>query len=160
MLSALMFMSRVLMQMIPNIHLLGLFIASTTVAFRLKALIPLYLYVLIEGLFTGFALWWVPYLYVWIPLWGAFMLLGRLNIPKKAQTPIYMLVCGLHGLLFGVLYAPMQAILFGLSLQGMIAWIIAGIPFDIIHAIGNAASGVLIVTLSTLLKKLNANQIK
>ena len=159
MLGAVMFMSRLLMQMIPNIHLLGLFVAATTLTFRANALIPIYLFVAIEGLFAGLAFWWIPYLYVWIPLWGAFMLLGRLNIPKKVQTPVYMVTSGLHGLSFGLLYAPLQALMFGLSFRGMIVWIIAGIPFDVIHAIGNIAAGTLIVTLSSLLKRLSANHV-
>ena len=159
MLGALMFLSKIIMQMVPNVHLLGLFVAAMTLTFRFRALIPLYLFVFLDGLLSGFALWWIPYLYIWLPLWGAFMILGKLNLPKKLQTPIYMLASGFHGLIFGVLYAPMQALLFGLNFQGMIAWIIAGIPFDVIHAIGNVVSGILIVTLSSLLKKLNRGAI-
>jgi len=101
----------------------------------------------------------VPYLYIWLPLWGAFMLLGKMNLPDKLKTPIYMLTSGFHGLIFGILYAPLQALLFGLNFYGMVAWIIAGIPFDIIHAIGNAVSGILIAALAALLKKLNNREI-
>ena len=157
MLAAVMFMSRLMMQMIPNIHLLGLFIAATTLTFRYKALIPLYLYIAIEGLFAGFSMWWMPYLYVWIPLWAAFMLIGKINLSIKWKTPICMAAAGLHGLSFGTLYAPMQALMLGLSFQGTIAWIIAGLPFDIAHAIGNTASGILILPMALLLKRLNAN---
>jgi len=40
----------------------------------------------------------------------------------------------------------------------MIVWIIAGIPFDITHAISNLIASALIVPLAELLKKLD-NQI-
>jgi len=46
-----------------------------------------------------------------------------------------------------------------LSFNGMIAWIVAGIPFDVIHAVSNFAAATLIIPLSELLKKLNAQVI-
>ncbi|MCL1935477.1 MAG: hypothetical protein FWF57_03760 [Defluviitaleaceae bacterium] len=154
-LSSIMFISKLMMQIIPNITLLGLFISAMTLTFRAKALIPIYLYVLIEGLFTGFSLWWLPYLYIWLPLWCAFMFLGKLNIPKKLRTPIYMFTSGFYGLIFGILYVPLPILMFGLNFEGTITWIIAGIPFDLIHGIGNAISGILILTLSNFLNRLN-----
>jgi energy-coupling factor transport system substrate-specific component len=66
-----------------------------------------------------------------------------------------MILCALHGLSFGTLYAPAHALMFGLSFQGMIAWIIAGLPFDLIHAAGNLAAGTMIVPLAALLKRLD-----
>jgi energy-coupling factor transport system substrate-specific component len=157
MLAALMFAGRVAMQHLPNIHILGLIIAVTTLVFRRKALIPLYLYVLLEGLFSGFALWWVPYLYIWLPLWGVFMLLGRAKLPKRAKPFIFAAANALHGLAFGTLYAPLQAIMFGLSFHGMLAWIAAGFWFDILHAVGNAVGGMLIVPLEAAIRRLGTH---
>lgn len=57
-------------------------------------------------------------------------------------------------ILFGTLYAPAQAILFGLSFKGMIAWIIAGLPWDFVHGVSNFFCGILIVPIVTLLRKL------
>jgi energy-coupling factor transport system substrate-specific component len=65
----------------------------------------------------------------------------------------------LHGLSFGTLYAPANALFFRLSFNGMLAWIIAGLPFDVIHAIGNFAAATLIIPLAALLKKLDRGQI-
>ena len=65
-----------------------------------------------------------------------------------------MVVCSAHGFLFGILYAPAQAILYGLDFKGMIAWIIAGFPFDCIHGISNFFSGILIVPLISILTML------
>ena len=153
MLGALMFASKKLMEAIPNVHLVGLFLAVITVAFRTRALIPLYLYVFLDGLFGGFSLWWLPYLYVWTPLWGAIMLCPR-QISRKVKIALYAVLCGLHGFLFGVLYAPAQALLFGLDFGQTLAWIAAGFPFDAIHGISNLALGTLIVPLAELLEKL------
>ena len=110
-----------------NIHLLGMFTMAYTVVYRRRALIPIYVYVLLNGIFCGFAAWWLPYLYLWAILWGVTMLLPRGLRPRLA-VPMYMAVCGLHGLLFGTLYAPAQALLFGLSFRQMLAWIVAGRP--------------------------------
>jgi len=144
-----------MMQWIHGVHLLGLFIASMTLVYRVRALIPIYVYVMLDGLFSGFAFWWLPYLYIWLPLWGAFMLAGKLPLPRKIQVPLYMILCGLQGLFFGVMYAPAWALFAGLSFKGTIAWIIAGLPFDAMHAVAQVAAGALIIPMSELLKKLH-----
>ena len=126
--------------------------------YRKKALIPLYIYVFIQGVYGGFAAWWVPYLYVWTVLWGVTMLLPR-TLSRRQAMVLYPLVCGLHGLLFGVLYAPGQALMFGLNFKQMLAWIAAGAPFDLIHGVSNAVAGLLVVPLSDLLRKLEQKQI-
>lgn len=148
MLGAVMFCSKVLMEFLPNIHLLGALTVAYTIAFRKKALYPIYTYVFLDGLFAGFSTWWIPYLYIWTVLWAVVMLL-----PKKTNRLIYMLVCSMHGFLFGTLYAPAQAIIYGLSIQGMIAWIIAGLPYDCIHGISNFFVGIIIVPIVSLLRR-------
>lgn len=150
MLGAIMYMSKILMEWLPNVHLLGMLTMTYTLVFRKKALIPIYVYVFVNGLLAGFSLWWVPYLYIWTILWGVTMLLPQ-KMSNKMKTVVYMTVCGLHGMLFGILYSPAQAILFGLSFKGMIAWIVAGFYFDLIHCIGNCFASLLIIPLTSLL---------
>ena len=153
MLGALMYASKMLMEILPNIHLLGVFTIAFTVVYRKKALYPIYIYVLLNGLFSGFATWWIPYLYVWAVLWGITMLLPK-KMSGAVQTIVYMVVNACHGLLFGVLYAPVQALLYGLSFEGTLAWIAAGFPFDITHGISNLICGVLIVPIVHVLRRL------
>lgn len=152
MLGTMMYASKMLMEILPNVHLLGTLVVTLTVVYRKKALYPIYIFVMITGLLNGFATWWLPYLYIWTVLWGAVMLLPQ-NIPTKAKPIVYMAVCALHGFLYGTLYAPAQALLFGLNFQGMISWIVAGLPWDMIHGISNLCSGVLIYPLTLLLKR-------
>lgn len=153
MLGALMFCGKLIMEFVPNVHPLGMLVMCFTVVYRKKALIPILVYLILQGVYAGFNIWWIPYLYLWPLLWGATMLLPK-NIPAKIAIFVYPALCALHGLLFGTLYAPAQALMFGLSFKGMIAWIIAGFPYDVIHAIGNACAGLLVLPLSTLLKTL------
>ena len=153
MLGSILFISKLLMEWAPNIHLVGMLIMVYTLVYRKKALIPLYLYVFLMGLFYGFATWWIPYLYIWTVLWAVTMILPK-NMPKKIAIPVYMAVCGLHGLCYGILYAPAQALLFGLNFKGMRTWIAAGFVFDALHGLGNLAAGILIIPLVSLLTKL------
>lgn len=151
MLGAVMYASKMIMELLPNIHLLGTFIVAFTIVYRRKALYPIYIFVMLNGMFSGFATWWVPYLYVWTVLWAAVMILPK-NMNRKLEPVIYMIVCALHGFLYGVIYAPSQAILFGLSFEGMVAWIVAGLPFDMIHGISNFFCGMLIMPIVSVLR--------
>ncbi|MBR2297204.1 MAG: hypothetical protein IKA43_07370, partial [Clostridia bacterium] len=117
------------------------------------ALIPIYIYVVILGVFNGFSLWWIPYIYIWIFIWLFAMLIPK-GASFKLKGILSTVACGLHGILFGILYAPSQALLFGLDFQGMIAWIIAGLPWDVVHMCGNVACSLLVIPLYKLLLRL------
>lgn len=153
MLGALMFISKLVTELLPNIHLLGTLTVLYTTVFRKKALIPIYIFVLLTGVYAGFAMWWIPYLYLWAILWGMAMLLPR-NMTGGVATLVYAAVCSLHGFAYGTLYAPLQALMFGLDFEGMIAWIVAGLPWDLVHGVSNFALGLLVYPLSRLLNKL------
>lgn len=152
MLGVIMFISKYLTDLLPNIHFLGMLTMTYTIVYRRKALIPIYVFVMLIGIFNGFAMWWIPYLYIWTILWGITMLLPK-KMSKKVAIPVHAVVCALHGLCYGILYAPAQAIMFGLNFKGMLTWIATGFYFDIIHGIGNFALGFLIVPLAEALQK-------
>jgi energy-coupling factor transport system substrate-specific component len=154
MLGAIMYVSKLLMEWVPNVHLLGLLIVSSTLVYRARALFPIYVYVLLDGLFSGFAAWWLPYVYIWAALWGAAMLIPR-NLPKKFLVPLCMVVPAIHGFAFGTLYAPAQALLYGYSLKQAMAWIAAGFYFDLIHGISNFFMGILAAPLADLIKRVD-----
>lgn len=156
MLGALMYASKMIMEIAPNVHLLGVFTIAFTVVYGKKALYPIYIFILILGVFNGFATWWIPYLYVWTVLWAITMLLPK-KMPKKVRPIVYMVVNACHGFLYGTLYAPAQAILFGLSFEKMIAWIVTGLPFDFVHGVSNFLCGILIVPIISILLRLEQN---
>ena len=157
MLGTVMFCSKIIMEALPNIHLLGMLTMTYTIVFRKKALIPIYLYVMLNGLYAGFNAWWMPYLYIWTLLWAITMILPR-RMPKRVKCVIYPIVCCIHGIAFGALYAPAHALMFGMNFETMVAWIIAGLPWDFIHGIGNLFAGMLVVPLSELIEKLAKKQ--
>ena len=153
MLGSLMFCSKVIMEVLPNIHLLGMFVMVLTLTFRWRALIPIYIYVFLDGLHLGFSVWWVPYLYIWTILWAITMILPK-KMPKWLCYVVYPVVCSLHGFGFGILYAPAYSLFFNLDFPETLAWISTGVVFDVTHGISNFAVGLLIVPFSDLLKRL------
>ena len=151
MLGAIMYASKMIMEIAPNVHLLGTFVIAFTLVYGKKALYPIYVFVLLTGVYAGFATWWVPYLYLWTILWGVTMLLPK-NMPKKIKPLVYMMVCAMHGLLYGVMYAPAQAFFFGLNFEKTIAWIITGLPWDLVHGASNFFCGILILPIVRALR--------
>lgn len=154
MLGALMFAAKVAFEALPNIHPVAMLIMTYTVAYRAKALVPLYLFIILFGTLYGFSIWWLPYLYIWLVPWALTMLLPKKMSPKIASV-VYPLVCGFCGLTYGICYAPAQAILFHYDFATMCKWILAGLPFDALHGLGNLGMGLLVLPLSELLKRLN-----
>ncbi len=152
MLGALMYASKIALEFLPNVHLIAVFITAETVVYRKKALYPIYTFILLTGLLNGFGVWWWPYLYIWAVLWGAVMLLPK-NMPENVAPFVYMCVCALHGLLYGTLYAPYQALAFHLDFHGMLAWIAAGLPYDAIHGLSNFFCAMLVLPLVKVMKQ-------
>ncbi len=152
-LGAVLFAGKVAFEALPNIHPVTMLIIVYAVVFREKAFIPVGIFVAISGVFYGFSIWWLPQIYVWF----VFVAL-TLTIPKSIKPAlaavVYPVVCGMFGLIYGTLYAPGQALLFGYSFSQMMKWIASGLPFDALHAAGNIGFGLLVLPLSALMKKL------
>ncbi len=148
MLGALTFGAKVAMSGLPNIEPVSLMVMLFAVVFGWKALYPIYLYVIMEILLYGISLWNINYLYIWMILAVVSILLRKMRHPL-----LWALVSGVYGFLFGLLCSPVYAVMGGFRYA--IRWWIAGIPFDIPHAIGNFVIAlVLFVPLRQLLEKL------
>ncbi len=157
MLGAIMFVSKVLMEGLPNMHLLGTFVIAFTLTYRAKALFPIYCYVFSNGLWEGFRPFdWLPETYIWLILWGVVMLLPK-NMPRRIAPLVYMLLAAIHTLLFDIFYIPAYVLLAGIPWNRIGLTLIYGLAFNIMPAIGNFALGILIVPIATLLRKLDKN---
>ena len=128
------------MQALPNIELTSFLLILFALRFGRLACYAVPVFILIEGAVYGFGLWWVMYLYAW-PLLAAFT-----HALSRADSPLlWAVVSGAFGLCFGLLCAvPYFFIGFaggGLAqgLTQMLAWWIAGIPYDLIHGASNFA---------------------
>ena len=126
------FSSQLLLAGLPNIELVSVIFLICALSLRLPTAMTIsFIFVLLQGLYWGFADWVIAYLYVW-----PFFILVSFALKKRLTTPLRAaLLSGTFGLLFGTLFSLQHLILFGLN--AAIAYIVSGITFDIIHAIGN-----------------------
>ncbi len=147
-LGALTFGLKMVMSWLPNIEPVSLLVMLYVVTFGRKSLYPIYLYVALEILFFGIQLWNINYLYVWLLLAVAAWLLRRMKSPLS-----WAMLCGIFGLLFGLLCAPVYLFTGGIGFA--VSWWISGIPYDLLHCAGNFIMAlVLFAPLRKLLTKL------
>ena len=160
MLGALLFCGKILLEFIGNVEIVSALIMVYTLVYRVRALIPIYVYVFLLGIYYGFApMWWPFHLYIWLVLWGITLLLPRLK-SEILQTIIYIAVAALFGLAYGALTAPVAASAFGYTVSQWPLYIAAGLYFDLIHAAGNAAFGILVLPLAKALGRLRIQMLK
>ncbi len=132
MLGALLVIVQVALSFLPNIELVSLLIIVYALVIGKAVFAPIAVFILTEGLIYGFGLWWLNYIYIW-PLLALLALLLR----KERSRVFWAVISGGFGLFFGALCALPYLFIGGLSTA--IAYWIGGIPFDILHGVGNAA---------------------
>ena len=128
--AALIFSTKVALASLPNINLNTVLIILTVVFFGWKALYTVAVYVLLEGLFFGFHIWWFSYLYAW-PLLVVVCMFFR----KNDSALIWAVIAGIWGLCFGPVMYILWFIVNGWHMV-MAMWV-AGIPYDLTHCAGN-----------------------
>lgn len=123
---------------LPNIELTTFWIIVFTLYFGRKILFVIPAFILLEGSIYGFGLWWFMYLYAW-PL---LVLLTWIFRKQKSWLFWSILSCA-FGLSFGFL-CSFPYVLIGAAdgslrdgLLSGFTWWVAGIPWDIVHGIGN-----------------------
>ncbi len=145
---ALMVASQLALAALPNIHIVALLIIITTLCFSWQALFSVAVFVMLEGLFFGFGIWWISYIYVWPVLVPLVMLLRN-----NTSALVWAILAGLHGLLFGAMTAIPYLFIGGWA--AAVSYWIAGLGFDFVHCAGNfALTLVLVNPLSSLCKRL------
>ena len=160
MLGALLFVAQIALAGLPNIEAVSLLIIVWTQVYRTGALPGIAVFIALEGVFYGFGIWWVSYLYIWFILWAIVMLIPRrrseerLTGKRLALASLgWAVLSGAYGFSFGALTAIPWFFRGGPS--AALAYWLSGIPFDIPHAIGNFAAALLLaVPLIELLGKL------
>lgn len=148
-LGAVLFAVQVVLSFLPNIELVSLLIILYTRVYGAKAFYPVYLFVLMEGLYYGFNTWFINYLYVWAVLVFVTLLLRR-----HTSTALWTFVNAAFGLFFGAFCSIIYLFLGGVP--AMLSYWISGIPFDVLHMVGNGLTAfVLLPPLYRLLARLN-----
>lgn len=131
--AALMVVSQVALSALPNIELVTLFVILTAHRFGIRALYPIYAFVIVEGLIYGFHIWWIVYIYIW-----AVLAIIVCAVRKNSNAIVYTIIAAVYGLLFGTLSSLPYFITGGIG--GGVAYIISGLTFDLLHLLGNTVS--------------------
>ena len=127
---ALMFAFQVALSGIPNVHITAVLIILTAVFFGWRRMYPIAVFIMLEGFFWGFAMWWFCYWYLW-PILGIAAVLMR----KNDSALVWAIVAAVHGLIFGALCSIPYLFIGGWTMA--LSYWVSGIPFDLIHCGGN-----------------------
>ncbi len=128
--AAVLFVAQIALAVLPNIEIVSLLVIVYTLVFERKTIPIIYAFALLEGLVYGFGIWWIMYLYVWTILY-AIVRCFRNN----ENALFWAVIGGFYGLGYGVLCSIPYFLTGGTGVG--IAWWIRGIPYDIIHGVGN-----------------------
>ena len=130
-LSAILYVSKVALEFLPNVELVSLLTVLYTLVFGKEAFLIVTVFNLFELIQWGFGTWWVSYLYVW-PLLVLITLLLKKVI--KEEFLIWSVVSGLFGLIFGSLFA---IVYLPVDPAYALAYWISGLPWDVWHGVCN-----------------------
>ena len=129
-LSAILLVGQVGMSVLPNIEPVSTLIILYTLIYKKRVFPVIYTFVLLEGVLFGFGIWWISYLYIW-----SILALIALAFQKLDSAILWAVISGSFGLLFGALCAIPYLISGGPG--AAFAYWAAGIPYDILHCLGN-----------------------
>ena len=130
-LSAILYVSKVALEFLPNVELVSLLTVLYTLVFGKEAFLIVTVFNLFELIQWGFGTWWVSYFYVW-PLLVLITLLLKKII--KEEFLIWSVVSGLFGLIFGSLFA---IVYLPVDPAYALAYWISGLPWDVWHGVCN-----------------------
>ena len=141
---------------LPNIELTTFWVIMFTLLFGWKIVFVIPVFILIECAIYPFGLWVIMYLYVW-PLLALISFIFR----KQESAWFWSILSAAFGLLYG-LFCSIPYVIIGMGNGGITAglatafsWWIAGIPWDIVHGIGNfVLMTVLYYPVRSIMKKL------
>lgn len=133
--------SKMALAFLPNIELTSFWLILFTLFFGRRIALVVPVFILIEGTVYGFGIWWVMYLYAW-PLLVCLTWMFR----RQESVWFWSIVSGAFGLSFGALCAVPYFFLgagggagVAAGIRTALAWWVAGIPWDIVHCVGNFA---------------------
>lgn len=130
-LSAILYVSKVALEFLPNVELVSLLTIIYTLVFGTEAFLIVIVFNFFELIQWGFGTWWVSYLYVW-PLLCLITLFFKKTI--KEEFVLWGIVSGVFGLIFGSLFA---IVYIPIDPAYALAYWISGLPWDVWHGVWN-----------------------
>lgn len=140
--------SKYALDALPNIEIISVMIIAYTLEAPKLTLPAIYTYIMLYGLLNGFGIWWFPQLYIWLMLY----LLVR-TFKNVDSVLFWAILSAIFGICYGGLYAISYGLLNGVTAG--FAWWITGIPFDILHGVGNfICTMILLKPLRSILRRM------
>ncbi len=149
MLTAVLAAGKMALNYLPNIEVVTLLLILYSITLGWKTIYVAVVFTILECFVWGFGLWTVSYFYIWLGL-----VIMTCLLKKHEGVWFWSIFSGMFGLFFGALCSIVYLFLGGVGTAAA-KWV-SGIPFDLIHCVGNfVLMLVLYHPVSTLLKKLN-----
>lgn len=149
-LGAILLVSQISLSFLPNIELVSFFVIIYSLCYKKQALIPILIFNMLMGLIYGFGPWIIGYFILWPLLSFLTILMHKFLIEKYLNLAIFS---GVYGLAFGLLYAIPYVLI---DPAYALAYWISGIPYDVVHMIGNYFAMLLLgKVMYTTIMKLN-----
>ena len=130
-LSAILYVSKVALEFLPNVELVSLLVILYTLVFGKETFLTVTVFNLFELIQWGFGTWWFSYLYVWPLLCLITLILKKLI---KEEILVWAIVSGCFGLIFGSLFA---IVYIPINLSYALTYWISGLPWDVWHGVCN-----------------------
>lgn len=130
-LSAILYVSKVALDVFPNVELVSLLTIIYTLVFGKEAFLIVTVFNLFQMVQWGIGSWLITYFYAW-PLLCLITLLLKKWI--KEEFVVWSIVAGLFGLIFGGLFA---IVYIPVDVSYAITYWISGLPWDVWHAVWN-----------------------
>lgn len=130
-LSAILYVSKVALEFLPNVELVSLLVILYTLVFGKETFLTVTVFNLFELIQWGFGTWWFSYLYVWPLLCLITLILNKLI---KEEILVWAIVSGCFGLIFGSLFA---IVYIPINLSYALTYWISGLPWDVWHGVCN-----------------------
>ena len=133
---ALLYTAQIALSFLPNIEIVTLLIVIFTKNLGREGTAACFVYVCLTLLIAGFGLWWVTYLVVW-PLFSLIVY----GLRRIDSWLMWAVIDGAFGLCFGAMFAVPYIFI---SPSYALSYWIGGIPFDILHCIGNFSAAIIL----------------
>lgn len=130
-LSAILYVSKLALDFLPNIELVSLLTILYTLVFGKEAFLIVTVFNLFQIIQWGIGSWTISYLYVWPLLCLLTLLLKKLI---KEEFIVWSIVSGIFGLIFGSLFA---LVYIPVDPAYALSYWITGLPWDVWHAVWN-----------------------
>lgn len=133
MLASLLYVSKFALDAIPNVELVSMMVIIYTLLLGKETYMIVTVFNMYQVMQWGFGIWTISYFYVWPILVTLTLFFKRF---LKEDFTLWSIFSGVFGLIFGALFSVLFIVI---DPSYALTYWITGLPWDVIHCIGNFA---------------------